>query len=73
MRHKIEFSQKERNGKVSLWVSIDDESPYNISDIPKSMASNESIKYLVQHAFELGWRMCCDAHSEIDFEITQKL
>ena len=73
MIHKIKFIEHERNGKASLWVSMDDSSPYNISDIPKSMASNESIKYLVQHAFELGWRMCRDAHSEIDFTITQKL
>lgn len=72
MIHKIEFSQKERNGKMSLWVSMDGDTPYHISDIPKSMTSNENVQFAIRHAFELGWMMCRDAHSTIDYKITQK-
>jgi hypothetical protein len=69
MRHEIVFSKRERNGKISLWVGMDDNGPYNIWDLSEKDATNQSVLSAIKHAFELGWRACHEAHSEVDCQI----
>jgi hypothetical protein len=54
MTYKPEFSRRDRNGKISLWVKMPDGDIWNIWDLPKGISRDGELALM--HSFELGFR-----------------
>jgi hypothetical protein len=49
----VKIYTEERNDKIAVWAQMDDETPYNIWDLPKQHATEDVIK-AIESAFERG-------------------